>query len=216
MAASNPCGGVGQSDCSAVAADVAAVVVDVVAVVGIAAVERAVDEDCGTFAAGHIGTDKAIGVHRDCPLGEDSLHCHHLDEDEMGCVFAVVARIEDTVDSVRMADVGAGVDNLSAAAVVAAVVAADVGGDVAAVVAHGGSQRWLDDSSEAPIVVVVVVAAAAAAAAADARDEERARDAGCYLLDLARERVGLSLEFRAPVIVPPFLFVVVVVDMGLR
>ena len=103
-----------------------------------------------------IGKDRAIGVHHDWPLGEDSLHYYHLDEDEMNCAFDVVARIEDTADSERMADVDAGVDNSSAAAAVvvaAAAAAAAVGGDVvaaavaAAVVAHGDLRRWLEDSS---------------------------------------------------------------------
>ena len=152
MVASDPCDGGGPSDCSVVAVNVA-VVVDVVAAVGIAAVERAVDEDYGKVVAVDIGKDRAIGVHHDWPLGEDSLHYYHLDEDEMNCAFAVVARIEDTADSERMADVDAGVDNSSAAAAVVAAAAA-VGGDVvaaavaaAAVVAHGDLRRWLEDSS---------------------------------------------------------------------
>ena len=45
---------------------------------------------------------------------------------------------------------------------------------------------------------------------AGARDEERAQDAGCYLLDLVRVRVGLSLEFQVPV-----PLAVVAVDTGL-
>ena len=151
MVASDPCDGGGPSDCSVVDVDVA-VVVDVVAAVGIAAVERAVDEDYGKVAAVDTGKDRAIGVHHDWPLEEDSLHYYRLDEDEMDCAFAVVARIEDTADSGRMADVDDAVDNLSAAAaVVAAAVAVAVGDDdvaaAVAVVAHGDLRRWLEDSS---------------------------------------------------------------------
>ena len=153
MVASDPCDGGGPSDCSVVDVDVAVVVdvvVDVVAAVGIAAVERAVDEDYGKVAAVDTGKDRAIGVHHDWPLEEDSLHYYRLDEDEMDCAFAVVARIEDTADSGRMADVDDAVDNLSAAAAVVAAAVAVGDDDVAAavaVVAHGDLRRWLEDSS---------------------------------------------------------------------